>query len=290
MSLKHNINVLPFYTDLRYQDYKREFNFGAIYKLYSPSARLLPFQIIRTHRSSTPITSVTLQKIKPNGALDGAAVDITAQVSGSGLNILEFSADGYDIIKYPGALIFPSYSIGLGQYYITITDGTETWYSEIFTTVNDSSKLIRLVYSSIDNITVPGGHIDYTAPFAFECYIDSKLGKPRYPFEEEVKKRDGFTFPEKQISEKRYVFEFVAPEYLLDALRLVRLNDVVRIVSEGVTYEVETIFIESRWQDQGNLAIVTVEFGISSIVKKTGGGYALDGGDFMDDFNDDYFQ
>lgn len=285
----HNLNVLPFYDDLRYQNHKKEYAYDEVYKLYSPSTRLLPFQIIRPHATSTPITSVLLKGVDRKGNPNGSETDITAQVTGSGLTILEFSADGYDIIKYPSTFAFPALTIGLGQYFIEVTDGTNTWYSEIFTIVSNPEKLLRLVYTNYDDIETPDGKIDYTQPFSWSVYLDTKLGKPRYTIEEEAKVRDGFTYYEKQLSEKRYVFEFMAPEFLLDALRIVRLHDVVRVFYDGLVYDCEVIFIEPRWQEQGDLAAVTVEFGVGSVIKKTGGGFIRDAGDFGDDFNDDFF-
>lgn len=288
MTPNNNLSILPFYSDLMYQDHRKETAYGEIYKLYSPNSKLLSFQIIRDHVASTPVSSVLLQKVKGDGNPDGALIDITAHVIASGLEVEYFASDGYDIIKYPSTFLFGTYTMGLGQYYVVLSDGINTWYSDIFTITNHPEKLIRLTYKNYSNLGLKRGHIDYSDGFLNTCYLDAKIGKPRYPFEEEAKKRDGYTFIEKQISEKRYVFEFSAPEYLCDALRVVRMHDIIRIFYENEVYEVETIFIEPRWQAQGNIAIVTVEFGTGTIVKKTGGGYALNGGDFNNDFNDDF--
>ena len=112
---------------------------------------------------------------------------------------------------------------------------------------------------------------------------------PDYEFEEEGEERDGYFFPEKQISEKTYKFSFLAPEYLCDVMRLIRLSDIVQVTDKyGHLYNVDSFLIEPKWQQQGNLANVECEFQTDTVVKKIGRGYINGHADFNGDFNNDF--
>lgn len=279
----NNLNILPFYSSLDEQDHRKFYAYGHIYTLIAPNNKLLPFQINREHIANA-VSSVTIIDVET-----GATTNILSELTSAGLNIKEFISDGYDLIINPSALIFPSLVLADGKYYLQISDGINTWYSEIFTVVTDLSKYLKLEYWDSENIAYSGGHVDYSSPFKNYCYLQTEIGKPEYPFEEEAQQRDGYIFIEKQISEKKYKFEFIAPEYLCDALRIVRMHDFVNIYSKGKKYSVENIIFDPKWREQGNLAVMEVEFECDTIIKKIGRGVApSQQGDFNNDYNNDY--
>ena len=121
-------------------------------------------------------------------------------------------------------------------------------------------------------------------------YLPTELGKPNYDFEETGEDRDGFYYPEKQLSEKTYRFSFIAPEYMLDALRLVRLSDYVTVTDQyGYDYHADRFLMTPKWLGDGDLASVVVEFQTDTVVKNTGTGFVKgDYADFNDDYNNDY--
>ena len=57
MIQNNNISVLPWYTSINEQNHRKSYAYGAIYPLFAPADRLLPFQIIRNTRSNN-VTSV----------------------------------------------------------------------------------------------------------------------------------------------------------------------------------------------------------------------------------------
>jgi hypothetical protein len=137
------------------------------------------------------------------------------------------------------------------------------------------------------------GIICYTqGQFKNVLYLACELGKPDYQFEEEGETRDGYFFAEKQLSEKTYKFFFMACEYLLDAMRLIRMADAVKITDKyGRVYNCDTFLITPKWEEQGDIASVTAEFETATIAKKIGKSYALmSERDFNDDFNNDFNQ
>ena len=102
---------------------------------------------------------------------------------------------------------------------------------------------------------------------------------------------DGFFVSCDDISEdKTYKFTILAPEYLCDVLRLVRMSDYVRLRDQyGRVYNADTFLITPQWQTQGNLASVEVEYQTDTVVKKLGYGYTpQDTGDYNSDFNNDF--
>jgi hypothetical protein len=279
MTPNNNYSVLPFYTDINKQAHRKSYAYGEIYPLITPINNILPFQIIRTHKSGT-ITSALIKR------LDGSTlVNVTTTIIDKGLTV--HAGTSYDVITYHGRLPL-AIDVFEGQYYLQITDGTNTWYSEVFTMVFDLSRYLKLEYRNTDNILFTGGWIDYTIPFRFICYLDTQVGRPEYKFEEEAEDRDGYTFVEKQVSEKVFKFHFFAPEYLCDALRLVRLNDYIRVTTKDDVYDIEKFLITPEWTDDGYLASVEVEFECDTVVKKIAkGSYYTNEGSFS---NDNYNQ
>ena len=282
MTPNNNLSVLPFYLDISRQNHRKDYAFGEVFPLFTPDRKILPFQIIREHRTNA-ISSVILKK------LDGSTVtNITTQMTGTGLKVNQYTSYGYDVIVYPGQLLLTTQTPE-GPYYIEVSDEVQTWYSEVFTVVRFVDQYLKITYWDSESLVFDGGRVDFSDNFAFNLYLPTQVGRPDYEFEEQVEKRDGYQFVEKQISEKTYKFNFVAPEYLLDAMRIIRMMDNVEVVSKGETYAVDQFLMAPTWQEGGYLAGVEVEFQCATVIKKIGRGFVpADNGDFNNDFNN-YF-
>lgn len=283
MTTNNNLSVLPFYADISEQDWRKSYAYGDVYPLFSQAGFLLPFQIVRDHRANT-ITNVVL--FRKDGTQLGEITNIMLE---AGLTIVPFALLGYDVILFPA--IFPMFSMNDGQYYISIYDGVETWFSEVFTVVQDMSAYLKVEWYNDDNLVFAGGQCVFKNPrFHNFLYFATEIGKPEYTFEEEGENRDGYFFPSKQLSEKRYKFTILAPEYLCDVMRIIRMCDYVRITDKyGRHYDCDTFLITPEWQEQGNLAKVVVEFETDTVIKKIGKGFIVPtGADFNEDYNNDY--
>ncbi|MCM1077879.1 MAG: hypothetical protein NC344_06910 [Bacteroidales bacterium] len=285
--IQQNINysVLPWYTSIEQQNHRKSYAYGQIYPLYTPANTLLPFQIMRRHRAGAEIQSVLLYR--KNGVL---VRDITQEMKDTGLRIISFPLRNLDVVIYPNTMPM-SLQQADGQYYAVMSDGVETWYSEVFTVVQDMSGYLRIEWYDKENLEFDDGIIVYRNPlFKNYLYLCSEVGKPEYTFEEDGETRDGYFFTEKQLSEKTYRFTFLAPEYLCDVMRLIRMSDYVNIRDKyGREYNCDTFLITPKWETQGNLASIEAEFDTATVVKKIGRGYILrDTGDYDDDYNNDY--
>ena len=283
MTPNNNLSVLPWYSDIKYQNHLKTYAYGNIYPLFTPARTLLPFQIMRSTRADA-ITAVKLYT--KTGAL---FLDITSQIIETGLQVKAFPDLGIDVIVNPGILPM-AINMPEGIYYATITDGVETWFSDMFTVVNDVSNYLKIEWYDVEDLTFDEGAIVYQSPaFKNVVYLCAEIGKPEYVFEEDGEKRDGYFFPEKQVSEKTYKFTFLAPEYLCDAMRIIRMCDVVKVTAEGRMYDCDTFLITPKWQTQGDIASVETEFECATVIKKIGKGLAVvNSGDFNNDFNDDF--
>ena len=285
MIQNNNISVLPWYTSIEQQNHRKSYAYGTIYPLFTPKRTLLPFQIMR-NTSSRNITRAQLYD--KNGVL---FADITTALKETGLQIVPFSSLGYDVIVYPSLLPF-AIDTPDGIYYARMTDGVNVWYSEMFTIVGDLSGYLKIEWYDVENFVFDAGQIVYQNPkFHNVLYLCTELGKPEYTFEEEGETRDGYFFPEKQISEKTYRCMALAPEYLCDVMRFIRMSDKVFVTDKyGRQYDCDTFLITPKWQTQGDLASVEIEFETATVAKKIGRGYITPGrkGDFNNDFNNDF--
>lgn len=280
----NNLSVLPFYTSIDQQNARKWWINGKVYPLFTPGGYMLPFQLMRSHRSGTTISYCRIYTA--DGDLVG---DYAGRLTQMGLTIKHFTTRGYDVIVFPG--MFPVFdSMANGRYYAVLNDGTETWYSEIFTVVNDMSGYLKLEWWDNEDFVMDAGTIVYTNPeFRNVLYLPSDIAKPEYDFEDQVIERGGYTFPVQQISKKRYHFSFLASEYLLDVMRFVRMADYARITKDGQTYTLDTFLITPSWEDVGDVAGVDAEFTTATVAKKIGVGYIkAQRGDFNDDFNNDF--
>lgn len=279
----NNLSVLPFYTSLDQQNARKWWMYGRVYPLYCPAGFLLPFQIIRAPRESTKIWGFSVY------TKDGVLVGNFLENIENYISVKKFPTLGYDVIVFPGQLpIFSQFANG--QYYATLYDGRDTYFSEIFTVVNDIQPYLKITWWDIDDFTMDAGTIVYTNPaFKNVLYLQSDLAKPEYPFEEEGETRDGYFFPTKQISEKRYRFNFLASEYLLDVMRFIRMADFAEIEYHGQRYSLDTFLITPEWENNGDVAAVEAVFDTATVAKKIGLGYIkAQRGDFNDDFNNDF--
>ena len=284
----NNLSVLPFYDSIEQQNARKWWAYGRVYPLFTPAGFLLPFQIITEHTNLTTnnISGATIYDANTQQQV----VSITSEIR-SGITKKEFASLGYDVWVFAGQLPVLN-SIANGRYYLLLTWGN--WQivkvSEIFTIVNDIQPYLKITWWDNDDFVMDAGTIVYKNPtFKNVLYLQADLAKPEYPFEEEGENRDGYFFPTKQISEKRYRFNFFASEYLLDVMRFIRMADFAEIEYHDQRYSLDTFLITPEWESNGDVAAVEAVFDTATVAKKIGLGYIkTQRGDFNDDFNNDF--
>lgn len=280
----NNLSVLPWYDSIERQNARKWWVYNKVYPLFTPAGFMLPFQIMREHRINE---IVSFRIYKRDNSLVG---DFTQVMKETGLKVVNpIGAREIDVIVYSGLL--PAFTkFANGQYYAVMSDGVQTWYSEMFTIVNDISGYLKLEWWDVDDFYMDEGVIIYKSPlFRNKLYLCADIAKPEYIFEEDGETRDGYFFPAKQISEKRYHFTFLASEYLLDVMRFVRMADYAQITKNEQVYKLDTFLITPEWEDNGDVASVDAEFDTATVAKKIGRGFATTtNGDFNNDYNNDF--
>ena len=280
----NNLSVLPWYDSIERQNARKWWVYNKVYPLFTPAGFMLPFQVMREHRTNE---IVSFRIYKRDNSLVG---DFTQVLKETGLKVVNpIGAREIDVIVYSGLL--PAFTkFANGQYYAVMSDGVQTWYSEMFTIVNDISGYLKLEWWDVDDFYMDEGVIIYKSPlFRNKLYLCADIAKPEYIFEEDGETRDGYFFPAKQISEKRYHFTFLASEYLLDVMRFVRMADYAQITKNEQVYKLDTFLITPEWEDNGDVASVDAEFDTATVAKKIGRGFATTtNGDFNNDYNNDF--
>lgn len=276
------LSPLKFYDNIAKQNHRKNYAYGNIFPLVMRFNILDPFQFILPLENKGNIQAAILYNIN-----DTQIDDITNTLNENGLCIKEIN--NYKIVMYNG--IFPITKIKKeGSYYIKLIIGNNIYYSEVFCFTNNVDKyLVIEYYNKGSDFLIKNGIITFTDNFKFRLRIKSELGKPEYSFEEEATKRLGYSFIESQVSTKIYKFNAVLPEYLCDALRIIRLCSNKTLISNNESYDMLTFDMDVEWQEQGDLASVNCEFQVDNIIVNLGGSLPNDlGGDFNNDFNNDY--
>lgn len=284
MKQNDNLNPLPWYDSLNYQDRFKRYAYGEIFPLITPNWNLLPFQIPRDHVDSVEFAAFDLYYI--DGVKYGSILD---QMQENGLQIILGEETDWIVNKMYGSfpILLPE-----GLFYAVMSDGFSTWYSEVFCVCADTSRYLQIEYWCNDDLQNEDGdtRVIYDGAYRNRIWVDTVMGKPNYDQTEEVETRDTIQFPEKRISQKQFQFEFIAPEYLCDAIRAIWLSDHVKVYSEGIEYDCRTFTPEVKWQEDGHYSAITVEFEADTVLKRIGSVTdRMRHHDFNDDFNEDYY-
>ena len=290
MNPLNNLSVLPFYSSLSEQNARKWWTYGRIYPLFAPASFLLPFQIIAKFDEGVTPTIFASELVSTKGERIVNIVEIN-----NNIDIVNFG--DYYIIAFRALTPIISVNIPEGQYHLNIGIGlgfgvVQSFVSEVMTVVNDMTPYLKITWWDNEDLVFDAGRVMYkngSTQYKQWLYLNSDIAKPEYIFEEEIENRDGFAFPVKQISEKKYKFSFLASEYLLDVMRLIRMADYIEINYAGKTFHPDSFLITPEWENQGDVAVVNAEFETDTVIKKLGVGYIRPtGGQFNIDYNEDY--
>lgn len=275
------ISPLKFYDNFHKQNRYRSFAYGHVAPLTTNPNVVSPFQLI----VSGNVSEVYVRSADTNKRVTDNVVE---RFKDAGLR--NVSKNDYNVLLFLG--IFPLSGVidYEGQYWLEIHSGG-WYYSEVFCFDNNIDDCLKVEYWNPEgDFALKNGIIILGSEnFHFILLLKSELGKPEYSFEEEATKRLGYSYIESQVSKKTYKFNTVIPEYLCDAMRIIRLCSQKKITCKGETYDAITFNMEVDWQEQGDLASVTCEFDVDNIITNLGGfKHENLGGDFNNDYNNDY--
>jgi len=270
MNRNNNLSPIPFYSTIEEQDFRKWYAYGGMYKNIVDDEVLIPFFFVH------PNTEATISWIKffkccgeeISGAFGTILQTKIGRMEANGKVTYYYAAKGAYVLGLPR-----------GYYYIQIhfSDNTNR-YSDIFYVEPSPNRGVLMKWYDGSDLEYADGVVPYAhgigGYYGNQLYLDTEIGMPEYAMTEDGEERDGRFFPIKQISEKKYHFKCILPEYACDCLRLAGLSDVVKITDQyDREYDVEHIEFDVSWLEGGALAEVDVTFETDTVVKKIGKNY-----------------
>lgn len=265
MNTFNNFSPLAFREKSMKATYKKWYAYGKEFALPFSTTELPPFQF----------TVASLPSFDPTTVEVFLVDEATGTRVATGVKIKVDSMDGHGSVLYvsPGSNVYAKsiepgvyraeFAIPEGETYVStpicVTDGIET-----------NTNFVKLEYWNDEKLAYPNGFVTTGTDndFKFQMYIPTTFFKPKYEFEEEITKRAGYKFLELQTCNKVFGFNFLAPEYICDALRLVRLSDYIRFSHDGEYYNALNFEYTPDWQDNGYLAAIECKFETDTIIQK----------------------
>lgn len=264
MEVHNNFSPLAFRKKESKATYEKWYAFGKNYAIPASANTLTPFQF----------TELNIPVFNPDTIEVEAVNEETGEATKTGVYV------SFDVMPEHGGVLYVSpgknsfrEALPQGTYRARFSIGGEVYISTPFCVIpgiETSSKYLLIEYWNDEKIAYPGGFITTGAnnDFRYQMYVPATICKPKYEFEEELTKRAGYKFLELQTSTKVYAFTFVAPEFICDAMRLIRLSDYIRISHDGEYYNALNFEFDVDWQEQLYLAAVDCQFETDSIIQK----------------------
>lgn len=264
MEVHNNFSPLAFRKKESKATYEKWYAFGKNYAIPASANTLTPFQF----------TELNIPVFEPNVIEVEVINEETGEPKKTGIYV------SFDVMPEHGGVLYVSpgknsfrEALPQGTYRARFSIGDEVYISTPFCVIpgiETSSKYLLIEYWNDEKIAYPGGFITTGAnnDFRYQMYVPATICKPKYEFEEELTKRAGYKFLELQTSTKVYAFTFVAPEFICDAMRLIRLSDYIRISHDGEYYNALNFEFDVDWQEQLYLAAVDCQFETDSIIQK----------------------
>lgn len=264
MEVHNNFSPLAFRKKESKATYEKWYAFGKNYAIPASANTLTPFQF----------TELNIPVFDPDTIEVEAVNEETGEPTKTGVYV------SFDVMPEHGGVLYVSpgknsfrEALPQGTYRARFSIGNEVYISTPFCVIpgiETSSKYLLIEYWNDEKIAYPDGFITTGAnnDFRYQMYVPATICKPKYEFEEELTKRAGYKFLELQTSTKVYAFTFVAPEFICDAMRLIRLSDYIRISHDGEYYNALNFEFDVDWQEQLYLAAVDCQFETDSIIQK----------------------
>lgn len=264
MEVHNNFSPLAFRKKESKATYEKWYSFGKNYAIPASANTLTPFQF----------TELNIPVFAPDTIEVEAVNEETGEATKTGVYV------SFDVMPEHGGVLYVSpgknsfrEALPQGTYRARFSIGDEVYISTPFCVIpgiETSSKYLLIEYWNDEKIAYPDGFITTGAnnDFRYQMYVPATICKPKYEFEEELTKRAGYKFLELQTSTKVYAFTFVAPEFICDAMRLIRLSDYIRISHDGEYYNALNFEFDVDWQEQLYLAVVDCQFETDSIIQK----------------------
>lgn len=262
---KELYTLLPIYDNIekqiRYNGYCNE----PLFINQIPSDKLPEFAYLR---EINPTFNFTLSVRDLEG---NEVANFTEGELGPLLTITTYD-DGTELVALNS--LFDSFGSGEelenGKYYLVLTDGVDTYYSEVFEYSGFLSDDIDCMNKFMFVTTCQVGD-RYPSGFTQHFYTDIQIGLPEYPYtSQNHETTDGTEVVDWRKVDKMRKFFLYGPEYVCDFFSLVPMFDQVTYEDPTGTMTIESALTDIVF-DEANVceAMITVQFLVSSVTKNT---------------------
>ena len=276
-----NSGVLSFLEAEKFLIHNRAYSYGQILPLVEEVGVVPPFQFSRA-LTETGFQNPTLIRYSDGTEYSAQIPMLLTGLTGETVATVG-NEIGYILIVYPGSAALPITGLTEGVYSLRFeADNANLFYSEYFSWVQGlhyRNDFVKVEWWHNEDVTFSGGKIQYTFPYKNRVWLQSDIGKPDYPVIEKVVNRDGVDFALQTISYKLHKFQFLATEHMLDSMYLIRAHDskvvthMGKIIGEGDFDKIYSFLLTPEWQEQGDIAVVDVEFRTNKVVIVNGRDY-----------------
>jgi len=266
-------SVLTFIEAGKHYDHNASYNSGKVtHVLNTPQDTIPPFQLIKLDNWNWSLIEIV-------NLSTGTATSIKSELELTGLVGTEYDGTGdygvYKLWEYPGSVSLPVSGLTEGVHYIRMQDNNGSWVvSELFTFIDgleERRDYVKIEWWSLTDMILnwemsgsdkkSTAHIRYNAPFNWWLYVKSHLVMHGWKYEEESETRNGIESLKKITRFKEFSFKFSAPEYMVDVLSLIPLNEKKNVTYDGITHSDIWRFIpDANAVGAGNLYGVHVVF------------------------------
>lgn len=287
MNINNNFTPLAWHKgNIELQSNRATYAYGHIVPLFASTTTLLPFQIVTAvDEVNVGTCDVRLRRLDGTDAVGSnlrsrmglAKKTVVLREADEETGVTEISVD---VVIYNGTTMT---ALPIGQYYLTLTSGQNTWYSDVVTIVADSSLKTKVTWWDSADLVFGMGCIVYkygtgnATQYKNVMYFMEEIGMPEYTVEEEGETRDGLFYASKLLSGKKYRMTVAqCTEAMCDAMRFVHLSDYVEIEDGyGRHYLCDSVLVTPEWQT-GAVASVNMEITTDTFVKTVGKGYVTE--------------
>jgi len=262
---------LAVYETAEERDYQKWYAYGKQYAICYPYKRIPAFQLIVSETGT--FENAILTRVS-----DGWTDDITTEMNETHITKITGLPGDYAIIKnFPSEDLDEQQGIpwltgvpGYGLMELQFDYNGQTYYTDRFVWCEDVSDKIKLTYKHEEHFPIANGLIHYDGDYENTLYIDAEVAKPLPLSNEDVEEREGYYFPFQMVSWLQYRFTWHGPDFIVQALRMVWMHDIKTIEYKGITYNVDRIRFDPKWDEYGHIAQIECEFTTDTVVAITG--------------------
>jgi len=233
MSILAQYNVLGFYTSKTARVWDKIQEDGGneeLFRVFFQTNKIPAIQLIVSAGTSATMQLYTVEDVVVGSPLTMTVTDVTS----------------YKRLSYVGTTLTGQSD---GDYYLKITNGTESYYSDVFGWTADADKLADLLKISAvsSDIRLGSSYLMSLSGFTLECYINVDYLGLQPEFEDEVSSQNGVTrvlygnlVPKREFSVYgcEYIYRFLL------GLRILEVNGTVTITWGGISYTANDIMAD----------------------------------------------